>query len=281
MSEKQTFDPKQVDWVDAPSAPTPEQPKASKPGLRVLAVVGGGILAIVLLVVFVVSIVNNVTRRSAEVTPQMQDDIQRAIADCRQMDDPQACIDRIAQELAQENGNGDYCMDLNGQPYIDCITLAAISAGDESLCGRISGNDDARATCNDSVLSRTVRNPEDVSECKRFMKAENIEDCEREWELSAILTDECSSLGIDSELCGYGQVVLRAQEAQDPDICDEITDEDYLGYCHQVVEPGDRDFDGLDEFTEEDLGTDDRNPDTDGDGYSDYEEVQNGFDPLS
>jgi hypothetical protein len=44
--------------------------------------------------------------------------------------------------------------------------------------------------------------------------------------------------------------------------------------------PGDRDFDGLDAAEEESIGTSDTNTDTDGDGYSDKEEVLTGHDPL-
>ena len=42
----------------------------------------------------------------------------------------------------------------------------------------------------------------------------------------------------------------------------------------------DTDGDLLLDVREKELGTDPNNPDTDGDGYSDGEEVANGFDPL-
>jgi LPXTG-site transpeptidase (sortase) family protein len=44
----------------------------------------------------------------------------------------------------------------------------------------------------------------------------------------------------------------------------------------------DRDGDGIPDYLETSLfGTDPMNPDTDGDGYSDWEEILNGYDPLS
>ncbi|MBU0645969.1 thrombospondin type 3 repeat-containing protein [Patescibacteria group bacterium] len=42
----------------------------------------------------------------------------------------------------------------------------------------------------------------------------------------------------------------------------------------------DPDFDGLESSLEAGLGTDPRNPDTDGDGFSDGQEVQGGYNPL-
>ncbi|MEA1936926.1 MAG: FISUMP domain-containing protein [Patescibacteria group bacterium] len=43
----------------------------------------------------------------------------------------------------------------------------------------------------------------------------------------------------------------------------------------------DSDQDGLPDYIEEVLGTDLNNSDTDGDGYSDFEEMKNGYDPVS
>lgn len=281
MPENQSFDPKQVDWVDAPSTQPAGRPKVPKRGLRVAVAVLGSLVAISLFVIFIVSIVNNIGGRSAQVTPEMQDDIQRAIAKCQQTDDPEGCISLIAQELAQENGNGDYCMDLEGQPYIDCITLAAISSEDSSLCRRITEDDQARIDCNDAAVGRSQKQSASLAECENYMDADRIDQCERTWTRRAIQDSNCLSMGVDAELCSYGELIIEAQGKQDPDICDTISDDYYQGYCHQVTEPGDRDFDGLDEFTEADYGTSDRDSDTDGDGYSDYEEIQNGFDPLS
>ena len=42
----------------------------------------------------------------------------------------------------------------------------------------------------------------------------------------------------------------------------------------------DSDQDGLPDYIEEVLGTDANNSDTDGDGYSDFEEIKNGYNPL-
>jgi hypothetical protein len=43
----------------------------------------------------------------------------------------------------------------------------------------------------------------------------------------------------------------------------------------------DTDADGLPDYIENYYGTDPNNPDTDGDGYKDGEEVENGYDPLA
>ncbi|MBW6440984.1 thrombospondin type 3 repeat-containing protein, partial [Patescibacteria group bacterium] len=43
----------------------------------------------------------------------------------------------------------------------------------------------------------------------------------------------------------------------------------------------DSDQDGLSDYLEKILGTDENNPDTDGDSYDDYNEIKNGYNPLT
>ena len=53
------------------------------------------------------------------------------------------------------------------------------------------------------------------------------------------------------------------------------------GMMPSGIDPSlDSDDDGLTDAMEEIYGTDKNNPDTDGDGYLDGDEIENGYDPL-
>ena len=47
----------------------------------------------------------------------------------------------------------------------------------------------------------------------------------------------------------------------------------------ELAEVDDPDFDGLEGYDEAQYGTDPRNPDTDGDGFKDGDEVEAGYNP--
>jgi hypothetical protein len=65
------------------------------------------------------------------------------------------------------------------------------------------------------------------------------------------------------------------EEIEEEIIVEEVYEINLLNYSFI-----DSDSDGLSDLAEEFMGTDPNNPDTDGDSYSDYEELINGYNPL-
>ncbi|MCD6435469.1 MAG: hypothetical protein J7L15_03695 [Clostridiales bacterium] len=81
--------------------------------------------------------------------------------------------------------------------------------------------------------------------------------------------------------------IIIWQNASNIKNCDIIIDEDLKGECLAAFGDSqaeydmlDLDHDGLSNLKEVEIGTDPKRADTDGDGFNDGIEVQNGFDPL-
>jgi len=87
----------------------------------------------------------------------------------------------------------------------------------------------------------------------------------------------------DTDGDGYsdGEEVRAGSDPLDPEsfIETEEQEQDNTEDNSELMKQ-DSDSDGLNDFLEQSYGTDPNNPDTDGDGYSDGEEVEAGYDPL-
>lgn len=79
-----------------------------------------------------------------------------------------------------------------------------------------------------------------------------------------------------------GQVVIEIDIDDGPDHDDDLDDEDdnQTDPLLSMLDIIDSDDDGLSNVTEKSIGTDPFNPDSDGDGYSDREEILNNYNPL-
>ncbi len=95
-----------------------------------------------------------------------------------------------------------------------------------------------------------------------------------------------SSLSFDMTmaLSGFNQPVEITKPEESEDLL-KILEEAMAGFMSGMISPGinpnlDSDNDGLTDVMEDVYGTDKNNPDTDGDGYLDGDEIENGYDPL-
>ena len=76
-------------------------------------------------------------------------------------------------------------------------------------------------------------------------------------------------------------ILNQALALQDINICDQIVDNADSVSCKQgFYLPSDKDQDGLNDLAEQYYDTQIDNSDSDGDGYLDGEEVENGYNPL-
>jgi uncharacterized protein YpmB len=92
------------------------------------------------------------------------------------------------------------------------------------------------------------------------------------------------SFNMNLTMSDFNQPVEITEPQESEDLL-KILEEAMAGLMGGMIIPGtgsnlDSDMDGLNDNMEEVYGTDKNNPDTDGDGYKDGEEVKNGYDPT-
>jgi len=96
-----------------------------------------------------------------------------------------------------------------------------------------------------------------------------------------IINEEWKRLCSDS--VNYSLAVDARKEAnlkQDSRVCDKLADVEKAEYCkEELLLVDDPDFDDLDDIQEKLYGTDPYKADTDGDGYSDSQEIAAGYNP--
>ena len=88
-----------------------------------------------------------------------------------------------------------------------------------------------------------------------------------------MIKDEDKQLLVDS--------LKEANQKQDSRVCDKLSNEGQNMICkEELLLVDDPDFDDLDSGQEALYGTDPYKADTDGDGYSDSQEISSGYNPL-
>lgn len=305
-NQNKQFNQENVEWVDVQqggAAPTTPPPRAPLPQwARVVIVILIGIVGLGLIGLFVWSIFFAGRQEPSQEEVQRENGIQQAIRECNEAQDRERCLESVAMRLAQQNGDVQLCDQYEGEEFNGCVALAAIETGQQSYCDRIE--DEAfRMLCRDAVVGRTLER-DSLAACQEFSDDFARQRCEEAFIRESAISANCDVEGITEEICSFGAITAEAVETRNPGLCDQIQGE-WFDIC--VERSGvfaDLDLDGLNEQEEASLGTDDTNPDTDGDGLSDYEEareigtdptnpdtdgdgfddgteVQSGFDPLS
>jgi|AntRauTorckE6833_2_1112554.scaffolds.fasta_scaffold00174_3 hypothetical protein len=168
---------------------------------------------------------------------------------CQEIEDAEElnyCKSRVYHEIAIENNNINNCSLIEDSFWHRaCLNkIIVASAYDKDLCDEINDFGDSKE-CENTVL---------------FQEAIETNNCDL---LEGEIKTECeASLNIN-------------QDNEESDVEENsISDEEQLRNT-------DSDDDGLSDYDEINIhGTDPNNPDTDGDGYLDGVEVENGFDPL-
>lgn len=290
----------QVEWVDV--NPT-NQPSNKNPNRWVAPAVSLVILLVVIVVSVVVvrSLLQNRSAKKVEDTV-MELTVNGAITKCEESENAEKCLENIALRLAQDSGNEKYCSELKNELADDCYVAAALASNDPKICSLVKDKE-IQFDCDDALLATTI-DSSSIKSCSKFVNETVRYDCEQDWIFNQIIAGNCDDNSISELACISGAIMAQAQSKQDPDVCQQITDERFFDTCFALTSPGDRDFDGVDADEEEyrgtsdtdedsdgdglkdgeelfDYGTDPTNPDTDGDGFGDGVEVGNGFDPLT
>jgi hypothetical protein len=162
----------------------------------------------------------------------------------------------------------------------DCIVSVAFIKKESEICGEI-GNQEAKIECANAILQKTT--VEKIGECKKLY-GNAFANC-----LGSVFTmydrqEDCLvliSLGARQaceDIFNYKAAFIRYNRES----CKRIIDKKLSQYCLKNIIDGflDSDNDGLTDLDEIKYKTDLNNSDTDGDGYSDGEEVKKGYNPL-
>lgn len=203
--------------------------------------------------------------------------ISNAVASCATEKDPQACEDRARSDAARTTGQSSICSNLDGKALMNCVTLIAMDTADHSVCAMLSGEDEV--TCTDAATLREANKKNDYSLCANIANVEKKAACQSQLLHVVIAANECEKYNIDSATCDYPAKLDAVIAAGNPSGCTQFDDSRKAG-CGDMFTSLDQDADGLSLLEEYKLGTSDVKADTDGDGYTDAQEVASGHDPL-
>ncbi|OGL67147.1 hypothetical protein A2856_03715 [Candidatus Uhrbacteria bacterium RIFCSPHIGHO2_01_FULL_63_20] len=179
-------------------------------------------------------------------------------------------------EVARRTGSPEACRLLVGAAFDDCVWGVALATDDPSLCPSIADAGD-RETCADGIYE-TLGVRGDASACASIADATRRARCEQ-GSVGIITSQNCDQKGKPAAYCADVAQAEKAVANRDPSLCGSVSDAALQEGCFDTVGPGDVDGDGLNADDEAAYGTSDANPDTDGDGFKDGDEVNGGYDP--
>jgi hypothetical protein len=173
---------------------------------------------------------------------------------------------------------------------------------DADGCKLISDKE-KQTNCADTIYRALASEEMDISWCEKISTEALRNRCVQAMTEAIATTKGCAGTGVAQTICDSLKALEAAAASEDPAQCLALADPGDQVNCLEAVGSGDRDHDDLSASLEERLGssdtdtdsdddglsdfdeynkygTDPANPDTDGDGYLDGAEVQNGYNPL-
>jgi len=171
----------------------------------------------------------------------------------------------------------DGCKGLADGEYMNCVSLIAIDNSDPTICDVLTGAE--KQSCSDSATLVKATAGKSYTACDSIFDATLIASCRATLSSIAARVGDCAGYGVPAEFCDAQKLLDAAIATGDPASCDALITDAKAG-CHDIFNATDADKDGLTLAEEHTLGTSDQNPDTDGDGYNDGDEVLSGHDPL-
>lgn len=221
--------------------------------------------------------------RLAQSAKERVSDVGKAVADatagCTGAEDVAACEAKGRTDAAVTTGSAAACSTLVGSAFTNCVRLVSRNTVDPSVCAAIDDGD-IRAVCEDAAWSEKARTASDYALCSHISNDETQSDCEAQLLPIVIADDECEKYGVAQNICDASIALDAVIAAGDPKACVQLPAAD-RDACEDTFASVDLDADGLSRLRESKLGTSDDNADTDGDGYTDGDEIATGHDPLS
>jgi hypothetical protein len=241
--------------MDYSDFPTEEK----KLPLKTIGIIAGGVIAIAIIIIVVVRIVSGSPEPITPIvdsTPKVADD---------------------AKSLSVENGDTSACEALEPTEKDDCFWGVANSKEDVSVCKKIVNTDWALRCKNGINKALAIKNNKE-SFCDKIEDEQKKTDCKDEL-AGPVTASNCADRGGEDGLCTMLAVAEQANIAQDKRVCEKL-DAEFVESCKTLVISDDPDFDGLESDVEALYGSDPDLKDTDGDGYSDGDELSAGYDPA-
>lgn len=280
--------------LDASGQPVPQSSVRSEGDLSSIAPkVEGGWLryAVVVLVLIVVALLAVWFLRTlmrdtgpVEMTQEAYDGVYAQIKDelmaCEDEDDVARCQDRIWTAKARELQDAAVCLQASESFAEDCVSGIAFDLLNDDLCDLLKG--EAFESCWDSVIYQRVINDRYYPGCDVFFDRSLTPRCHRTIESEVARTGSCGEVGIDPVLCDDEIWLQQAIDSGNYTACNWLATQNGIENCRELFHVLDDDEDGLTLYDEDVAGTSDGSADTDGDGLSDFEEVNvHGTDPTN
>ena len=203
--------------------------------------------------------------------------IASASSSCATDKDPAACESRARSNAARATGQTTVCEGLVEKKYMNCVMLIALDTADPTVCVVLSGTEES--VCTDSATLRAAKKAENYGMCAVIIDETKKSACQSQLLNDVVEKGECEKYGIDISVCEFPVKLEAVITSGNPDGCTIFSGGD-KSKCDSAFLSIDEDKDGLSLSVEYTLGTSDTNADTDGDGYTDAQEVASGHDLL-
>ncbi|MBI4713886.1 hypothetical protein HY771_01745 [Candidatus Uhrbacteria bacterium] len=252
--------------------PTEQKQISWKP----VAIIAVGVLIAVFLVIGAVRFISGRNETSLQ-TQELENQRAQIEQTCQSAVDKEKCAQQQTQKLASQTGNVLFCEGLTDKSYDACVWELGVDKKDTSICENIV-NEEWKRLCSDSVNYALAVSAQNVKLCDKIQNENKRQGCHSG--LEPVTAENCATLGKDPSECEFLIVVKEANQKQDSRVCEKLIDEDRIGLCKEEwILVDDPDFDDLDNTQEKLYGTDPYKADTDGDGYSDSQEIAAGYNP--
>ncbi len=196
---------------------------------------------------------------------------------CAADPDPVVCKARAQSGAARTTGLPSVCEGLTDKKLTNCVTLIAFDKIDPAVCSQLTGEDEAN--CVDRTTLLLANKNKDYSLCATITDASVKTSCQAQLVSVVITAGECDKYKIDAATCDYPGKLATVIASGDLAGCNQFPSSQKDG-CLDAFSSLDQDQDGLSLLEEFKLGTSDIKADTDGDGYTDAQEVATGNNPL-
>lgn len=192
--------------------------------------------------------------------------------------------DKYNFNFAQEKENVDLCLLVKDEASKNfCIQEIALKTKATSSCSIISDSQ-AQSNCVSRILFNEAVASSDLINCQKIEQEMLVKSCVEKIAESNEKTD--CNLITDQALKGSCLSVIYYQQAKSgnkADLCNQIPEPIKRANCLSELKNidlhSDADSDSLDFLQEIINNTDPNNPDSDGDGFTDGNELENGYNP--